>query len=67
MNIGLIVTKITNFMNTEKKETKCRHSFNISYIDTEQINAGSESIGYFYKRVVYVVCEKCGEVKKQLI
>ena len=54
-------------MNTEKKETKCRHSFNISYIDTEQINASSESIGYFYKRVVYVACEKCGEVKKQLI
>jgi len=57
----------------EEKKTKqegCRHLFALSRIDTEQTNQGVGSIGstgYFYQRVAYVVCEKCGEVRKQLI
>jgi len=46
------------------KQVKCRHLFNLSRIDTEPIDQGT---GYFYQRVGYVVCEKCGEVRKQLI
>ena len=54
----------------EEKKTKqegCRHLFALSRIDTEQRNQGVGSTGYFYQRVAYVVCEKCGEVRKQLI
>jgi len=46
------------------KQVKCRHLFNLSRIDTEPIDQGTV---YFYQRVSYVVCEKCGEVRKQLI
>ena len=55
-------------MNKDKQtEKECRHLFTISRIDTEQTNQGPGSTGYFYQRVAYVVCEKCGEVRKQLI
>jgi hypothetical protein len=55
-------------MKEEKQKTiECRHSFVLSRIDTEQTNQGMGSTGYFYQKVAYVVCEKCGEVKKQLI
>jgi len=51
----------------KQREGECRHLFSLSRIDTEQTNQGSGSTGYFYQRVAYVVCEKCGEVRKQLI
>ena len=51
----------------KQKQERCRHLFALSRIDNEQINQGSGSTGYFYQRVAYVVCEKCGEVQKQLI
>ena len=51
----------------KQKQIKCRHSFILSHIDTEQTNQGSGSTGYFYQHVAYVVCEKCGEIRKQLI
>ena len=52
-------------MNNEKLEKPCRHSFQLARIDTEQTNIGSGSTGMFYKRVGYVVCEKCGYLIKQ--
>jgi len=55
-------------MKKEKQKTgECRHLFVLSRIDTEQTNQGAGSTGYFYQHVAYVVCEKCGEVRKQLI
>jgi len=51
----------------EKKQEGCRHLFALSCINTEQTNQGAGSTGYFYQRIAYVVCEKCGEVRKQLI
>ncbi|MBI4092180.1 MAG: hypothetical protein HY427_03190 [Candidatus Levybacteria bacterium] len=62
-------------LNLKQKEMKkeniqkgeCRHLFALSRIDIEQTNQGAGSTGYFYQRVAYVVCEKCGEVRKQLI
>ena len=38
----------------------CQHKFVLSQVTTEETNAG-----FFYKRIVYVICEKCGEVIKQ--
>jgi len=56
----------TRIMSKEKtKQVKCRHLFVLSRIDTEQTNHGAGSTGYFYQRVAHVVCEKCGEVRKQ--
>ena len=51
----------------EEKINECRHLFALFRIDTEQANQGSGNTGLFYQRVAYVVCEKCGEVKKQLL
>src|SRR3990167_1037661 len=52
---------------TKQKQGECRHLFVISLIDTEPVDQGAGSTGYFYRRIAYVVCEKCGEVKTQLI
>ena len=50
-------------MNQEKEN--CQHKFVLSQVTTEQTNHGSGSTGFFYKRIAYVICEKCGEVLKQ--
>jgi len=55
-------------MKEEKQKTgECGHLFSLSRIDNEQTNEGSGGTGYFYQRVAYIVCEKCGEVRKQLV
>jgi len=51
----------------ERKQEGCRHLFTLSRIDTEQTNQGAGNTGYFYQKIAYVVCEKCGETIKQLI
>ena len=52
-------------MKEEKNPQTCRHSFKLERIgiDTEQNNYGST--GMFYRKVGYVVCEKCGLIIKQ--
>ena len=65
-----IAYKIENKnMEKEKQKTgECRHLFTLSRIDAEQINQGVSNTEYFYQRIAaYMVCEKCGEVRKQLI
>lgn len=43
----------------------CTHCFKIDKITTEQENYGGSSTAFFYKKIAYVVCEKCGLVIKQ--
>lgn len=48
-----------------KEKEECQHSFKLERIDTEQTNFGSGSTGFFYKKVGYAICEKCGLIIKQ--
>lgn len=51
---------------TIEKETKeCSHIYRLERIETEQTNVGSTGANFFYKKVGYVVCEKCGYIIKQ--
>ena len=46
-------------------EEKCKHNFELSQVTTESENPSAGGTSFFYKKVAYVVCTKCGEVKKQ--
>ena len=53
-------------MEQTKKETKeCSHIYRLQRIGTEQIPEGGGFTGFSYKKVGYVVCEKCGYIIKQ--
>ena len=47
------------------QKEKCEHIFKLQKIETEQIPEGVASTGVFYRKVGYVVCEKCGYIIKQ--
>ena len=50
----------------ENKEIKEHQQiFTLARVDTEQINEGVGSTGFFYKKVGYAICEKCGLIIKQ--
>ena len=54
-------------MNETKEENKeCDHIFRLQRIEIEQNNVGFiVLVFFFYKKVGYVVCEKCGKIIKQ--
>ena len=49
----------------EKNPDSCIHVFELARTETEQTNHGADSTGFFYKKVAYVICVKCGKVIKQ--
>src|SRR3990167_1324258 len=57
----------THSQNDGCGELAHNHAFALSHINTEPANQGASDAIYFYQRVAYVVCEKCGEVKKNYI
>ena len=54
------------YMKLTKEETEeCSHIYKLQRIETEEYHYGSTAVNYFYKKVGYVVCEKCGNIIKQ--
>jgi len=48
-----------------KKEIKHKHKFELSRIETIPTNQGSDGASFFYKKIAYIICPDCGEVKQQ--
>lgn len=52
---------------TKITDEKCIHSFQLAKIEIETESSPSSSLSNYYKKIAYVICEKCGLILKQNI